>query len=78
MVEGMSLLVKESPKQQVTGQAEFSLEHLISCCQAHTVVGGCPLGKEENGQPRVPTLLVRCDDFWQVLDCFYTPPHQAV
>jgi hypothetical protein len=42
-------------------------------------VGGCPLGKEDDEQPRVPIPLVRCEHFSQVLlDRFDIAPHDAI
>jgi hypothetical protein len=34
---------------RVAGYADFSPKQYVSCSQAHSVVGGCPVGKEEGG-----------------------------
>jgi hypothetical protein len=47
-------------------------EYWASWEEAHSVVGRCPVGKEEDGQNRVQVPLVRLDRYSQViLNCFW-------
>lgn len=54
-------------------------ELYVTLDQAHSVVGGYPVGMEEDGQPRAPVHPVRRDNFSQVLlDQFCILLHHAV
>jgi hypothetical protein len=60
-------LVRRSPEHQVAMQAKLPPEYDAGNCHSGVLVGSCPVGQEEDGQPLIAVPLVGQNNLSQVL-----------
>ena len=72
-------LVWGKPEHQVAGQAKLPPENRVGRRHIGGLMGGCPIGKQEEVKPLVPIPLVIRNQLSQVfLDGLHVPLHHSV